>query len=464
MPTITLHRNLGDGPLDLTLVAGDTTNILIRCTNNRNAAVHFRVTAGAADTTCGVYLSNEGDIAKAVNDATASAAMAPIATVRLYERGVDTSYIIFSLVSAAGATMHITHLPSGEAAPGTTYVDSQALSSGSGAPSKTVITNSTGTTDVDIETAGVDNGNNTQNSLSVSARLSAWTGAVWKRITMGIVAPTATPTGINTLPSAKYDLAPTARANGESGPFEATVGGALAVGITDGTVAGAQAPASIATTIANTAFILNRLRVTAALMASNGASLDAVQAYSAAELTTLTGMLTPLIYGQYKASPTALTEGQAGAASLNSLHMAIQDLGTAIRGEDATNDLLATLSKPVVSTTYSWTLYSTSALGATNLALILTGARQVGSLYAHNNSGAARYAQLFNKATAPALADVPTLCYLVPAGGAVFVGTDQLGANGDAFSLGLGFGFSTTEATFTSSAVADCTWVAVHYK
>lgn len=77
------------------------------------------------------------------------------------------------------------------------------------------------------------------------------------------------------------------------------------------------------------------------------------------------------------------------------------------------------------------------------------------SLYASNSNAAIRYLHIFDKASAPALNDVPVHSFLVPINGSILVGTDFFGPNGGFAITGIAVGVSTTNATFTVATAAD---------
>jgi hypothetical protein len=81
---------------------------------------------------------------------------------------------------------------------------------------------------VAIGTAGADGSSNTQNSLSVEARLAAFNGTTWDRLRTAVVTVSSTLTGfLNTLPWGVYHSSPTTRTDGQGGPLETAANGDL---------------------------------------------------------------------------------------------------------------------------------------------------------------------------------------------------------------------------------------------
>lgn len=188
----------------------------------------------------------------------------------------------------------------------------------------------------------------------------------------------------------------------------------------------------------------------------NGTTWDRLRAGLTTLSATFTGLLNSLPWAIYNATPTTRTEGQGGPLQADSLGSLNTTLATLLAGEDTTNGVMGVLPKPVVSSTYSWTRYQN--IGATSgvtTANVKASAGMLFSIYCHNSNAAARYIQIHNTTTTPAGAAVPVLSFLVPAGGAVFIDSAMLGADGNYFSTGIAFAFSTTEGTYTAGAAAD---------
>lgn len=129
--------------------------------------------------------------------------------------------------------------------------------------------------------------------------------------------------------------------------------------------------------------------------------------------------------------------------------------------EDNTNNIIASVPKPLAVSTYCASLFTQFATDPD--VSVKASAGNVFSFYVHNLNAAARYFQLHNKATAPAGADVPLLTFLIPPQSAISFGEEFFGQTGVQFSTGIAYGFSTTEGTYTAGAAAD-QYAAIRYK
>ena len=96
-------------------------------------------------------------------------------------------------------------------------------------------------------------------------------------------------------------------------------------------------------------------------------------------------------------------------------------------------------------------LAALNSAASTNATLIKGSAGTLHSLVLSNNGGAAAFAKLYNKATAPTVGtDVPVAVIPVPAGG--FASLDVV--NGIPFSLGIGLAITNLIADADATAVA----------
>lgn len=124
--------------------------------------------------------------------------------------------------------------------------------------------------------------------------------------------------------------------------------------------------------------------------------------------------------------------------------------------EDNTNNVAATLQKPVAASAYAPSNYID--FGTVTKANIKATPGNVYSVACYNENAAVRYFQLHNKATAPAAGETPVFSYPVPAGSANNPGSIQFDSTwfgpSHYFATGIGWAISTTEATFTDSATA----------
>jgi len=251
---------------------------------------------------------------------------------------------------------------------------------------------------------------------------------------------------------AQYNAAPTPRTEGVVGPTQASLNGSIITAISDGSANNNVAVETVgADGVSNTA---NAMVVTArGKVLGPGGTWDRERGGYTTPSATVTGFGNEIPMAGYNAAPTPRTEAQFGPLQADSLGNLNTTLATRIRGEDDSNDLLGVMQKPVVSTTYSWSLYTN--LGAANAAFIKASTGNVFSAYCHNNSGAVRYFQLHNKATIPLAGEVPIFTILVPVGAAIFLEGSFLGEDGHNFATGIGFAVSTTEATYTAGAAGD---------
>lgn len=131
---------------------------------------------------------------------------------------------------------------------------------------------------------------------------------------------------------------------------------------------------------------------------------------------------------------------------------------TLLAGEDLTNNVQGTLTKPVAASTYSGLAFS-APLNDVDISVKAT-AGNVLSLTVSSLNAAIRYLQVFNKATAPSNGDTPIFSWAIPAGAATApaireIGRDFLGEGGYYLATGIAVGVSTTAATFTAATTTD---------
>lgn len=170
--------------------------------------------------------------------------------------------------------------------------------------------------------------------------------------------------------------------------------------------------------------------------------------------SSLSGTLNDIPLAVYNASPTQRLESQAGPLQADSLGNLNVGLVTKLAGEDLTNDVMAVMQKPVVSTTYGWTTFQN--LGANTTLNVKASAGNVYAVYCYNTTSTNRFIQLHNTATVPAFAAVPTLTFLVPSSGSTLIGQEFFGQGGKNFATGIAFATSVSASTFISGAAADC--------
>jgi hypothetical protein len=80
---------------------------------------------------------------------------------------------------------------------------------------------------------------------------------------------------------------------------------------------------------------------------------------------------------------------------------------------------------------------------------------QVFAAFATNENAAVRYLQLFNKATAPAAADVPVFSFPILATSSLLIGTEFFTEHGSYFDTGIAIGISTAKASYTAATAAE---------
>ena len=128
--------------------------------------------------------------------------------------------------------------------------------------------------------------------------------------------------------------------------------------------------------------------------------------------------------------------------------------------EDNTNGVFAGASKPLATSTYSWSRAVDYSSNVT--ASVKASAGCIKSVYCHNTNASARYIQIHNTSTTPSNGNVPLFSFLVPSGGATLIGDDFFGEQGYYCSNGIAFGFSTTETTYTAGSAGDQTTIVMY--
>ncbi|MFK0735595.1 MAG: hypothetical protein ACFKPT_02545 [Gloeotrichia echinulata GP01] len=99
----------------------------------------------------------------------------------------------------------------------------------------------------------------------------------------------------------------------------------------------------------------------------------------------------------------------------------------------------------------------TRYLGTSNGANLKSSAGTIYAITASNSNAAVRYFQLFEKASAPTLNDVPVECFPIYANdGLLIIGQDILGGAGISLATGISWGFSSNRLSYTAATAADC--------
>jgi hypothetical protein len=123
------------------------------------------------------------------------------------------------------------------------------------------------------------------------------------------------------------------------------------------------------------------------------------------------------------------------------------------------NGLLVSQTNPFpVVLSDPWLLFS--RIGTNTTAIVKATPGVVFAFSIFSKATVTRYFQLFDKATAPTGADVPLLVFPVFADGGegfLFLGNNFLGTRGLAFSAGIQWGWSSTEATYTAAVATEHT-------
>lgn len=202
----------------------------------------------------------------------------------------------------------------------------------------------------------------------------------------------------------------------------------------------------------------NNLTTTSRLKGFNGTTWDRLRSGLTAISSTFTGFLNTMPWATFLSAPGTRTNGQGGPLLSDSVGNLNVNLATKIRGEDETNDAMATVLKVLSSATYAPTEFQN--LGANTTANIKATSGNVTSCYAVNDNAAVRYLQLHKTSTTPAGGAVPQWSIPIPpAVGGVpgIAGWDvtDFTAMGINSASGWAYAISTTRGTFTNSATAS---------
>lgn len=163
-----------------------------------------------------------------------------------------------------------------------------------------------------------------------------------------------------------------------------------------------------------------------------------------------------LIYGKKASTTATLTSTtykfkQAAAGGTSATPAAVIEQNAA-RAEDNANQVIAIAVRPLIASTYAWTM--DRSIGAVTKRNVKPAPGAVGRLFASNRNAALRYFHIFAKATAPVNGDVPLESYEIPANNILPLDIN-FGFNGMPVATGISWGISTTNATFTDSATAS---------
>lgn len=167
---------------------------------------------------------------------------------------------------------------------------------------------------------------------------------------------------------------------------------------------------------------------------------------------TPTGMQNVLPMAQYQGAGTvSVASGQVSPLQSDSLSNLNTTLFTALAGEDLTNNVMATIIKPLAVNTYTPSAFQN--LGANATLNVKSTAGIVLSLTCINKTASVRYICLYNSATTASGA--PLEQFLLPGNSCIVIGTDYFTLAGKYFSTGIAFGVSTTVDTYTAASATD---------
>lgn len=146
------------------------------------------------------------------------------------------------------------------------------------------------------------------------------------------------------------------------------------------------------------------------------------------------------------------------SSSIGSIHAKLRFLiadtiGATSNGVDVAGTLMARLRAIAQSHASSniFTRWGNSAVDT-----ISATPSRVTKVYIYNKSTSIRYLQLFNRSINPTAGTIPLISHVLAPGEKYTLGVTDLGSNdGMSFSVGIAWGFSTTEATFTAGSPTD---------
>lgn len=164
-----------------------------------------------------------------------------------------------------------------------------------------------------------------------------------------------------------------------------------------------------------------------------------------------------LIQAVVQGTPTTVADQSIGAVRMSSNRALKIDQDTLLAGEDLTNNVLGILLKPVASSTYAPSEFTSFGAAAGTGSLVKASAGNVLSFDVTSTDTAIRYFQIFNQGSAPVLGQTAVASYplgSVTAGG-VFrlqVGVDDL-APSRYNSSGIAVAISSTNGTLGTASV-----------
>lgn len=127
-------------------------------------------------------------------------------------------------------------------------------------------------------------------------------------------------------------------------------------------------------------------------------------------------------------------------------------LRTLISGEDQANALMATMVRPIATSTHSATRGQNNSFTTTN---VKASAGRLYYVTVINTTGSSRYFQIHNTATTPAGGATALAKWLVPANSQIVLQLNDLGMNGLYCDTGIAIANSTAAATYTAGSAGD---------
>ncbi len=138
-------------------------------------------------------------------------------------------------------------------------------------------------------------------------------------------------------------------------------------------------------------------------------------------------------------------------------------LSSLLSGEDTTNNVIGTVRKYPIVSTYAPSLSTSFGTATTANAKATAGILKGFSV--SNINAAIRYFQIFNTtgATTPVLLSIPISAGSATLATTINIGEDVLGANGLYLSTGITWGISTTKDSYVAATAADHNVNLVYY-
>ena len=158
----------------------------------------------------------------------------------------------------------------------------------------------------------------------------------------------------------------------------------------------------------------------------------------------------------YNSSAPSVANGASVPAQSDSAGNLKTYLATLIYGEDATNSVLGTVQKPIIASTYSYSVDAAFGTAVTHTSKSTAGLLM--GFQVSNVSSSLAWFQVFN--STGSTSGTPILSIPVPAGTSTVPGITTItetftGLNGLYFSTGITWGVSTVQATYTAGTASN---------